>query len=274
MTAVTETKSELSYDITTITAEINSYKQIAGNAIFEIGKRLKHVKENDLTHGEFGKWLEDSVSFTDRQARRLMQVAEEFKTDDVVRIGTSKVFELIQLPAEIDREQFISEKHEVNGKQKTVDEMTVRELREVKKALKELEQQRDAAAQSESIAVSRAEKAEEDNALLRDTLESIHDSETATDGNYESPYGVKLGDEIYAAFDELSAWQKKYSWIETDRDEFKMLAEANSDFAREFTRLDKFWRRLSDVFHSVDGKGVYTTEEVSKDIIDADFTEV
>ncbi|TPE68946.1 DUF3102 domain-containing protein [Halalkalibacterium halodurans] len=137
--------TELSTDLTIITAEINSYKQIAGNAIFEIGRRLKHVKENDLAHGEFGKWLEEKVSFTDRQARRLMQVAEEFKTDDVVRIGSSKIFELIQLPPEIDREQFVTEPHTIpsTGATKTVDEMTVRELREVKRALKEAEREAD-----------------------------------------------------------------------------------------------------------------------------------
>ena len=84
------TVQTLSTDINVITAEINAYQRVAGEAIFEIGKRLKHVKENDLAHGEFGKWLKESVNFTDRQARRFMQVAEEFKTDDVVRIGSSK----------------------------------------------------------------------------------------------------------------------------------------------------------------------------------------
>jgi myosin heavy subunit len=135
----------LSQDLNVITAEINSYKQVAGQAIFEIGRRLKHVKENDLVHGEWENWLKSNVSFTNRQARRFIQTFEEFKTDDVVRFGSSKIFEMLSLPTDIDREEFTSHSHTIpsTGETKTVDGMTVRELREVKVALKQAEEERD-----------------------------------------------------------------------------------------------------------------------------------
>jgi len=45
------------------------------NAI-EVGKRLKEAKAL-LPHGEWGKWLVESVSYSQRTANRLMQLFEE-----------------------------------------------------------------------------------------------------------------------------------------------------------------------------------------------------
>ncbi|XLP22013.1 DUF3102 domain-containing protein [Bacillus toyonensis] len=129
----------LSDDINIITAEIKSYQQIAGQSIFEIGKRLKHVKENDLVHGEFGEWLEN-IDFNHSTANKFMKAYEQFANSELIpNLGTAKIFQLISMPQEIDRQQFIEQSHTIpsTGEQKTVDEMTVRELREVKKSLKE-----------------------------------------------------------------------------------------------------------------------------------------
>ncbi|WP_435373520.1 DUF3102 domain-containing protein [Staphylococcus nepalensis] len=69
---------QLSDDLTTIETEIKSYQNIAGQSIFEIGRRLKHVKENDLAHGDFGKWLE-TVNLNKSQASKFIKVSEEFE---------------------------------------------------------------------------------------------------------------------------------------------------------------------------------------------------
>ena len=71
---------QLSNDLTTIETEIKSYQNIAGQSIFEIGRRLKHVKENDLAHGEWSNWLK-SVNLNRTQATKFIKVSEEFSDD-------------------------------------------------------------------------------------------------------------------------------------------------------------------------------------------------
>ncbi len=129
----------LSADLNVITAEINSYKEIAGQSIFEIGRRLKFVKEKNLTHGEYIPWVE-SIGIDRKTASKFIQAFEQFPNVTTSRhLDTSKIFEMLSLPQEIDRQEFVETKHEVpsTGESKSVDEMTVRELREVKKKLKE-----------------------------------------------------------------------------------------------------------------------------------------
>src|SRR5699024_1047335 len=129
--------NELSTDINVITAEINSFKQIAGQSIWEIGRRLNYVKDHDLAHGEFMKWL-DSIGFEHTEAKRFMKVAKELPNSDTWHhLGNRALYLIATLPEEERDKQHTTSK----GETKTVDEMTVRELQELKKQLKEKEKQ-------------------------------------------------------------------------------------------------------------------------------------
>lgn len=130
--------------ITTITDEIIFYKSVGGQAVIEIGKRLIEAKAQ-LKHGEWLPWLSEKVEFSEASAQRFMQLAREYENPALVRdLGASKALALLALPAS-ERENFASEKHLVNGEEKSVAEMSKRELEEAVRQQKIAEAERNEA---------------------------------------------------------------------------------------------------------------------------------
>ena len=124
----------LSNDLNQIELEINHHKNIAGQSIWEIGRRLNHVKENDLAHGEFIDWLENKISIDRRRASEMMKVAKEIPNDRTLgHLGETALYLIATLPEEKKQEEL--------KKAEAGDPSTVRELRELKKQLKDKEQQ-------------------------------------------------------------------------------------------------------------------------------------
>ena len=126
-----------------IAVEINTIKHqtekvVLNNAI-EIGRRLKEAKDL-IPYGEWGKWLAESVSYTERTAQKLMLVFDAYgdkqpaalnagaQTQRLPNMNYSQALILLGVPEE-EREQFIAEMD--------IENMSVRELQ---KAVKDRDQ--------------------------------------------------------------------------------------------------------------------------------------
>lgn len=194
--------------IEVITAEIWLYKQQAGAAILEIGRRLIEAKAQ-LSHGEWLPWLEEKVEFSDATANRFMRLAREYENPSLVTdLGASKALVLLALPAS-EREEFVAEKHEVNGTEKSVAEMSRRELEKVIK-------ERDAAQQrAEAMEKELEDQLEEQRTVydvdMADVRAKLEEAENRAEG-----YRVKLeqerakaAGEMTEAADELAALREQ-----------------------------------------------------------------
>ncbi|WP_260980866.1 hypothetical protein [Staphylococcus saprophyticus] len=168
---------QLSNDLPQIEFEISRYQQQGAEAIFEIGKRLKHVKENNLQYGEFGKWL-DEIGIDHTFAKRSMKISSELNIDSahVHQLGIRALTQIVSLPEEHREEK----QQTSSGGMKTPYEMTNKEREEFKRQLKQrdeeksqLESQLEQAQRSESIARKQLEDAEDKEPEIKREVKEI-----------------------------------------------------------------------------------------------------
>ncbi|MCY1595424.1 DUF3102 domain-containing protein [Staphylococcus pettenkoferi] len=220
---------QLSNDLTTIETEIKSYQNIAGQSIFEIGRRLKHVKENDLAHGEFGKWLEN-LNLDWNTANRFMKVSSELPNSDTYHnLGSNALYLITTLPeTERTKEHTTS-----NGETKTPDEMTVRELRELKKQLKQRDEQ-NARLQSQ---VEQAQRSEE---IAKKQLEDAESREPEVIEKYMEPEDYQ---QTKNALDQSRHQQKlieqRNEKLEKDIKEMEQRRDEVSEKSQKYDELNK-----------------------------------
>ncbi len=117
----------LSNNLAQIELEINHHKQIAGQSIWEIGRRLNHVKKHDLTHGQFTSWIEKQ-GLHYREANRMMTIARQLPNVTTLSdLGTSALYLIATLPDDQKQEQL--------NRIEEGDNPTVRELQELRRQL-------------------------------------------------------------------------------------------------------------------------------------------
>lgn len=168
-----------------ITLEINFYKAQTAQNIIEIGKRLNEAKQQ-LQHGEWLPWLRDKVQFSEISAQRFMKIAKEFSNPSpVTDLPYTKLLALLQVPEE-DREEFIQETHLVGDQEKTVSDMSKRELEQAIKERDEArrfkEQFRERCEKAEKTARSEKERAKREYDNYMDALVKAEKAENLLKG--------------------------------------------------------------------------------------------
>lgn len=199
--------NEVTRPIEIITQEINFYKVQAGTAIIEIGKRL-HEAKAVLPHGAWGDWLAKEVEFSERTAQNFMKIAREYGNPQLIADmgnSTTKALLLLSVPQE-EREEFVSSPHEVNGEEKTVAEMTTKEMEQL---MKELEAERAAKEKLQAqLELFEKEKDEVQDSAYKEAEDKI---ERLTAQKEEAEQDLREAEEKIAA-------------MEAEMDELKMQA--------------------------------------------------
>lgn len=175
---------EAKRDTNAIAHEINLIKDQANKFLLhssiEIGKRLKEAKEM-IGHGNWSRWLEDEVNYSQRTASNLIKIYDEYGTkmlensnsQALANLGYTQAVAMLKLDFE-ERENFVIENN--------IDEMSTRELeaeikeklalKEEKEALKkQLEEQSEKESKLAKELQEKIEKIEEYERLVKENAE-------------------------------------------------------------------------------------------------------
>lgn len=155
--------TEMPRELGVIEGEILFYKQVAGGAVLEIGRRLIEAKEQ-LRHGEWEAWLEEKVGFSTRSAQRYMRLAEGYgENDTVTLLGTRKALALLGL-SDSDRSEFLEEND--------AESMTARELEEAVRERNEARLAAEQALADKQVAEAGKEKLEAEMVIANSRIKA------------------------------------------------------------------------------------------------------
>lgn len=139
MSEITRTPVQIALEINIIKDQTR--KLLIYNSI-EIGRRLVEAKEI-VDHGEWGKWLENEVSYSKSTANNLMKIFKEYGADQINLIGDnlkSQTFGDLSYSQAVVLLGIAPEEREAFVKENNINEMSTRELKKVIAEKKKLEE--------------------------------------------------------------------------------------------------------------------------------------
>lgn len=222
----------LSSDISRIEMEIQLYKEQAGQSIWEIGRRLNHVKKHDLAHGEFGEWLE-KVGINYTMAYRMMKIADEIPSNIAARqhLGIRTLYLIATLPEEEKQAELKKASEGVPS--------TTRELEDLKKAISQKDKEIESLTQ-------RAEKAENKDP---EVITKVVTKEVVPD-DYEQ------------AKSDVREWRNNCSNL---LDKYKELEDKNNELNEQLGELEEGSRKyqeLTQAIQDMEGKMDATQKKI------------
>ena len=167
---------QLSNDLTTIETEIKSYQNIGWSIYFRDWSKIKSMLKRMIWH-LVSFLIGVKIRVRREYANKHIKVFEEFNgSTSTQTLGINALYEIATLP---ERER-TKRTHNIKWRNKTPDEMTVRELRELKKQLKQRDEQ-NAQLQSQ---VEQAQRSEE---IAKKQLEDTESREPEVIEKYMEP---------------------------------------------------------------------------------------
>lgn len=265
----------LSDNLAQIELEINHHKQIAGQSIWEIGRRLNHVKRHDLTHGQFMEWVE-SIGINYKEAQRMMKISSELpELDNVVQFGSSILYLIATLP---DEEKQTQLDRIENG-----DNPTVRELQEVKRQLKlsqadneRLKVQNENLAEQALSPTERVVEKEVVREVVPDDYQFFKSNYEASERNNE--FYKQQNSELREEMKELERIIKEQQQNKASREELSELEERKQAISFELDSLEKivalneavesFLTTHASLQYSSDFSNLYNNRDLTLSLLD------
>ncbi|MGF3214575.1 DUF3102 domain-containing protein [Facklamia sp. P12945] len=223
----------LSNDLKVVEEEIFSFFELGKKSFWEIGKRLKHIKENDLTHGNFMNWCETKLSISSKQVNKYIAVYEKFPNwKSTPNLGLENMYLIATLPEEQKQEQM--------QKIEQGEQPTVRELQSLKKQLKQKDEIINELSNQEPQTVTKVVEKEVFPNDYHEIKTKVHQLQTTNqrlieehqkllrekeEVNEKSIKYDELNEAIQASQGQLNQTQKKISEY---NDLHKLLKESNS----------------------------------------------